>query len=450
MGLKVCADGRAESRLSEVVVSVENLSKVYRLGQIGTGTLSHDLNVWWARVRGKPNPLLKIGQKDHGNRDGETIWALKDVSFTVNRGEVLGIIGRNGAGKSTLLKILTGVTAPTSGQIKARGRVASLLEVGTGFHPELTGRENIYLNGAILGMKKTEIARKFDEIVAFSEVEQFIDTPVKRYSSGMYVRLAFAVAANLDPEILLVDEVLAVGDTAFQKKCVGKMRDVSLTGRTVLVVSHNMLVVASLCSRAVWLNRGVNVQIGGVEQVVGAYERDSGSVSRAVDGRYRREPRPSGRAWIEWAEVADETGRPRSSFDNGEFMHLAVRISGSLPRASYFEWVLFTEKGQPATSGGTFFKERDLPLPAEGGVIRSRIGPIPLAEGTYRLHLRIGEQPGHELLDVWENVTSVLIASCVPEPRGLPFDNRRGIVYIPADYLCEPALDDKQSLGESQ
>jgi len=393
--------------------------------------------------------LMTKDQKTKDQRRAQDFWALRDISFSVNEGEVLGIIGRNGAGKSTLLKVLSKITPPTEGRITMRGRVASLLEVGTGFHPELSGRENIYLNGAILGMTRAEVKRKFDEIVAFSEVEQFLETPVKRYSSGMYVRLAFAVAAHLEPEILLVDEVLAVGDIAFQKKCIGKMSEVARGGRTVLVVSHNMLVVAGLCGRAVWLDRGVNVQVGSVEQVVGAYECDSGSVARAADGRIYRDPRPSGRAWIEWAEIADETGKPRSTFDNGEFMHLAVRISGSLPRASYFEWVLFTEKGQPATSGGTFFKERDLPLPADGGVIRSRIGPIPLAEGKYILLLRIGEQPGYEMLDVWENVASVTVISCVPEPHGLAFDNRRGIVYIPADYICEPVLDVEKGLEGS-
>src|SRR5512138_2523536 len=208
--------------MSNIVISVENLSKTYRLGQIGTGTFANDLKVWWAKMRGKPNPLLRIGETDHGNRDGENLWALRDVSFTVEQGEVLGIIGRNGAGKSTLLKILSRVTAPTSGKIKVKGRIASLLQVGTGFHPELTGRENIYLNGAILGISRQEIDSKFDEIVDFSGVEKFIDTPVKRYSSGMYLRLAFAVAAHLEPEILVVDEVLAVGDAEFQRKCLGK------------------------------------------------------------------------------------------------------------------------------------------------------------------------------------------------------------------------------------
>lgn len=262
--------------MSKTVISVENLSKSYRLGQIGTGTLSRDLEVWWAKVRGKPNPLLKIGQTDHGNQERETLWALKDVSFQVQQGEVLGIIGRNGAGKSTLLKILSRVTAPTSGQVKVKGRIASLLEVGTGFHPELTGRENIFLNGAILGMSKQEVQRKFDEIVSFAEVEKFVDTPVKRYSSGMYVRLAFAVAAHLESEILLVDEVLAVGDVEFQKKCLGKMGDVAtLEGRTVFFVSHNMAAIQSLCSSCCLIDRGKLVEIGITSTTIDRYLRNN-------------------------------------------------------------------------------------------------------------------------------------------------------------------------------
>ena len=242
--------------MSRNVIRVENVSKAYRLGQISSGTLSEDIKVWWAKARGKPNPLLKIGQEDLGNREGEYLWALRDVSFNVEQGCVLGIIGRNGAGKSTVLKILSRVTAPTSGYIKVKGRIASLLEVGTGFHPELTGRENTYLNGAILGMKRAEIDRKFDEIVDFSEVGEFIDTPVKRYSSGMYVRLAFAVAAHLEPEILVVDEVLAVGDAEFQRKSLGKMGDVAQQGRTVLFVSHNMSSILRLTKEAIVLDKG--------------------------------------------------------------------------------------------------------------------------------------------------------------------------------------------------
>jgi lipopolysaccharide transport system ATP-binding protein len=269
--------------MRNTVIAAENLTKEYRLGQIGTGTLSHDLNVWWAKVRGKPNPTLKIGERDLGNREGETILALKDVSFTVEQGEALGIIGRNGAGKSTLLKILSRVTAPTIGRVKVRGHIASLLEVGTGFHPDLTGRENIYLNGAILGMTRQEVRRKLDEIVDFAEIEQFIDTPVKRYSSGMYVRLAFAVAAHLDPEILVVDEVLAVGDAAFQKKCLGKLGNVADEGRTVLFVSHNMVAVQKLCRRALWIDKGRIEQDGEIRQVVTNYLQSAGNDSLVND-----------------------------------------------------------------------------------------------------------------------------------------------------------------------
>lgn len=258
--------------MPNTVISIENVSKSYQLGTIGTGTFYGDLNRWWAKLRGLPDPHLKIGEADHGNRDGETLWALKDINFQVQQGEVLGIIGRNGAGKSTLLKILSRVTAPTSGELKIKGRIASLLEVGTGFHPELTGRENIYLNGAIMGMDRPEIQHKFDEIVDFSGVEQFIDTPVKRYSSGMYVRLAFAVAAHLDPEILIIDEVLAVGDAEFQKKCLGKMGDVAHEGRTVLFVSHNMAAVSRLCAKGIVLRDG---QVAFSGTAVGAIERYS-------------------------------------------------------------------------------------------------------------------------------------------------------------------------------
>jgi lipopolysaccharide transport system ATP-binding protein len=251
-------------------IEINQVSKSYRLGALSRASLQDDVERWWARLRGQPDPFAKIGD-DRGTAMRGEFWALKDVTFSVGTGEVIGIIGRNGAGKSTLLKILSQVTAPTAGEVRLRGRVASLLEVGTGFHPDLTGRENVFLNGAILGMTKAEINAKFDEIVAFSECEQFIDTPVKRYSSGMYVRLAFAVAAHLEPEILVVDEVLAVGDAQFQKKCLGKMGDVSRGGRTVLFVSHNMIAVQSLCHRAVLLRDGRLVQEGSAQSVVTSY-----------------------------------------------------------------------------------------------------------------------------------------------------------------------------------
>jgi lipopolysaccharide transport system ATP-binding protein len=261
--------------MSDIVVRIEDLSKEYRLGVLGHGALYKDVQSWIAKFRGKEDPNSKVNSyqlnKPLVNKN-DRFWALQDISFDVKQGEVVGIIGRNGAGKSTLLKILSRVTAPTKGTIKLKGRISSLLEVGTGFHPELTGRENIYLNGAIMGMTKKEISQKFDEIVAFAEVEKFIDTPVKRYSSGMYVRLAFAVAAHLDPEILIVDEVLAVGDLNFRKKCLGKMKEISSSsGRTVLFVSHDMSAIQSICSSGILLQKGRLIYSGTAEETVKAY-----------------------------------------------------------------------------------------------------------------------------------------------------------------------------------
>ncbi|AZI69926.1 ABC transporter ATP-binding protein [Cloacibacterium normanense] len=257
-----------------LAIKAENISKQYRLGEVGTGTITHDLNRFWAKLRGKEDPYLKIGEANDRSRkgDSEYVWSLRDINFEIEQGDAVGIIGRNGAGKSTLLKLLSKVTQPTTGSFKVNGRIASLLEVGTGFNPEMTGRENIYLNGAILGMRKHEIDRKFDEIVDFSGVERYIDTPVKRYSSGMYVRLAFAVAAHLESEILIVDEVLAVGDAEFQKKCLGKMGDVSKgEGRTVLFVSHNMAAVQNLCNKGILLDKGKVISQGDVHKVLGDY-----------------------------------------------------------------------------------------------------------------------------------------------------------------------------------
>ena len=260
--------------MSNIILKVENLSKQYRLGLVGTGTMGDDLKRWWYNIRGKEDPFLKIGDINNRATKGTSdyVWALKDINFEVQQGEVLGIIGKNGAGKSTLLKILSKITSPTTGSIKSKGRVASLLEVGTGFHGEMTGRENIFLNGAILGMTKKEINAKLDEIIEFSGCERYIDTPVKRYSSGMTVRLAFAVAAFLEPDILIIDEVLAVGDAEFQKKAIGKMQEISKGGgRTVLFVSHNMEAVKSLCTRAFLIENGSIINDGTSEEIVNIY-----------------------------------------------------------------------------------------------------------------------------------------------------------------------------------
>ncbi len=274
--------------MSNTVIEFNNVGKQYILGTIGTGTLSQDLNRWWANIRGKEDPYLKIGETNDRTQKGDSrfVWALRDINFKVEQGDVVGIIGKNGAGKSTLLKILSRVTSPTTGDIKIKGRIASLLEVGTGFHPEMTGRENIFMNGSIMGMTKAEIKSKFDEIVDFAGVAKYVDTPVKRYSSGMMVRLGFAIAAHLEPEILVVDEVLAVGDAEFQKKAIGKMQDVSKgEGRTVLFVSHNMAAVRSLCTRGILLNNGIVSYIGNINNTITEYlnKRETNNSKKIID-----------------------------------------------------------------------------------------------------------------------------------------------------------------------
>jgi len=315
--------------MNNTIIKVENISKQYRLGKVGTGSLAHDINRAWHKLQGKEDPYLKIGETNDRAVKGSSdyVWALRDINFEVKQGEVLGIIGRNGAGKSTLLKILSRTTTPTTGQIKIKGRVASLLEVGTGFHPELTGRENIFLNGAILGMTKREIKSRFDEIVDFAGVERYIDTPVKRYSSGMYVRLAFGVAAHLEPEILIVDEVLAVGDAEFQKKALGKMKDVSgKEGRTVLFVSHNMAAIKSLCQTALILKNGRNFFLGDVEESVSKYlQSESPQAKVKLSDRTDREG--DGRFKFEKIEIINEKEEHTDTLFSNEQVKLKVEFS---------------------------------------------------------------------------------------------------------------------------
>src|SRR5215831_2329864 len=316
--------------MSDTVIVVENLSKSYivghRSGQRERYTALRDVIAREARNFTRKSVDLFRGRQVVQGDELEEFWALRDVSFEVRQGEVLAIIGRNGAGKSTLLKILSRITEPSCGRAILRGRVASLLEVGTGFHAELNGRENIFLNGVILGMKRAEIKAKFDEIVAFAEVDRFLDTPVKRYSSGMYVRLAFAVAAHLDPEILIIDEVLAVGDAEFQRKCLGKMGEVASGGRTVLFVSHSMLAVNAICERVIYLADGRVRFDGPPDQVIQAYEADSRSVLRAPVRRIGRRLAPDGSIAVDGIELLDEAGRPCQSFDHGARMRVRVHF----------------------------------------------------------------------------------------------------------------------------
>ena len=349
--------------MSNVVIQVEELAKQYRLGVIGHGTLYKDLQSWWARFRGKDDPNQMVIQRSGAK--GDRFWALEDINFEVSSGEVLGVIGRNGAGKSTLLKILSRVTLPTKGEARIKGRLASLLEVGTGFHPELTGRENVYLNGAILGMSKEEVRAKFDEIVDFSGVEQFIDTPVKRYSSGMYVRLAFAVAAHLEPEILVVDEVLAVGDVQFQKKCLGKMEDVARSGRTVLFVSHNMGAVGDLCSRAILLEEGKLVHDGPTEETVAKYLNHNllegaiagkDEIAERMEGVIQRE-----NPFIRFDQIGlhDQAGLPRQSFHSDEDIVVKLDFECFQPVSNLLAVVkIVDESGHPILASQSWDNEQ--------------------------------------------------------------------------------------------
>lgn len=369
-----------------IVIKVENLSKQYRLGEVGTGTISHDLNRWWHRIRGKEDPYLRIGESNDRSQKGssEYVWALRDINFEVQQGEVLGIIGKNGAGKSTLLKILSKVSAPSVGSIKAKGRIASLLEVGTGFHPELTGRENIYLNGTILGMTKREVSAKLDEIVDFAGVERYLDTPVKRYSSGMMVRLGFAVAAHLEPEILVVDEVLAVGDAEFQKKAVGKMQEVSQKGgRTVLFVSHNMESIEKLCPTALYLDKGEDVSYGATKAIVKEYLQAANS---ALSSKWTRNKPINPFASFLSATIINSKGQEISVMGPNEdgFMLLKIQIHQNIHQIT-FAFEVLTIGNQSVFCS----HEKDTyPSKLAIGTYSAKI-PIPklLRTGTYKVNL---------------------------------------------------------------
>jgi lipopolysaccharide transport system ATP-binding protein len=358
------------------VIEVDDIWKKYRLGVIGTGSLRHDFERWWHRVRGKPDPHSKVDQmakaesrnakveSPNGESDGDLgddeMWALRGVSFEVKQGEILGIIGRNGSGKSTLLKILSRVTAPTKGEVRIKGRTASLLEVGTGFHPELTGRENTFLNGAILGMTKTEIRKKMDEIVTFAGVDSYIDTPVKRYSSGMYLRLAFAVAAHLDPEILIVDEVLAVGDAQFQKKCLGKMGDIAKQGRTILFVSHNMTAIKSLCRESILLNAGQIIDRGAPNQVIKGYLSSAAATNWEVSWIDLKNAPGDGAVWLTRVKVAPEGDRDVGHVEITVPLTIVVEYYNSVPGCVLSVGVvIYTQDDQCVLSTGSSAASRD-------------------------------------------------------------------------------------------
>jgi lipopolysaccharide transport system ATP-binding protein len=411
--------------MSNTVIKVENISKQYRLGDVSTGTLSHDLNRWWHTVRGKEDPYLKIGETNDRTQKGNSdyVWALRDINFEVQQGEVLGIIGRNGAGKSTLLKILSRTTVPTTGSIKIKGRVASLLEVGTGFHPELSGRENIFLNGAILGMTKHEIKRKFDEIVDFAGVERYIDTPVKRYSSGMYVRLAFGVAAHLEPEILIVDEVLAVGDAEFQKKALGKMKDVSnKDGRTVLFVSHNMAAIQKLCNSGLLLQYGKVIANGEVDVIVDKYLE----ISQKNRDTFREfENDKSKVASVIKVELTDEEGNQTSDFALGKPWIIKLYYQVNEPIENFICAVGLTSSMDVALNS-TWNDPQNL----KPGIYCTEFkeSVINYAIGTYKV--QIGLSIGNRNFQHFEDALTFNIASVIEmlEENVIKYDSGSGVI----------------------
>ncbi|HAF61802.1 MAG TPA: ABC transporter ATP-binding protein [Anaerolineaceae bacterium] len=428
------------------VISIENLTKRYDLGVIGTGTLSRDLNRWWARLRGKPDPYTRIGQQDHFERIGESILALDDVSFKVEQGEALGIIGKNGAGKSTLLKILSRVTAPTSGVVKVKGRIGSLLEVGTGFHPELTGRENVYLNGAILGMRKEEVDRKFDEIVDFSGVEKFIDTPVKRYSSGMYVRLAFAVAAHLDPEILVVDEVLAVGDAEFQKKCLGKMGDVAGEGRTVLFVSHNMNSINTLCEKAFWIENGSIKTRGETSEVISQY-LDSGhseSKNGFVDLEKWNNRYGDGQAKILSAKLLNEEGKINNKFYRTKPFKVDFVFTSNENLKFDLSMAIKNAFGANVLHLSAYDSPNKIHISEKGQFdVEVLIPSLPLFKGEYRLDIGIHHHRRQVPVDVVKNILKFIVEEPLDSNRPNVTKSEMFMAWAPSVWDCVILESDK-------
>ena len=420
--------------MTETVIRVEHLSKQYRLGVINHGRLAKDFQSWWAKMAGKEDPNQQVGLPQVDSMiDTDRFWALLDLSFDVKRGERLGIIGRNGAGKSTFLKILSRVTAPTLGTIRVKGRVASLLEVGTGFNPELTGRENVFLNGAILGMRKVEIKSKFDEIVAFAEVDKFIDTPVKRYSSGMFVRLAFAVAAHLDPDILVVDEVLAVGDVRFQQKCLGKMGEVSAKeGRTVLFVSHNMGAVKNLCSRAILLLDGKIIQDGDTSRVVNEY-------LGSQDGVLRGSASPGDEVVIEKVVLKDGRGKQILNVNPGSDLSIEIhyRTTRKIRKPLFYISIGSAEGWH---FGANMLIDGRCPRSIEGsGTIRCVFHALPLLPKTYSVSLGVRANDGATVLSRTQTVGSFAIVGDLHDfgfrgPNAEQFAEYSAPVVIPYDW----------------
>jgi len=432
-----------------VVIRLENLGKRYRLGNINRRMLYEDVQRFWARIRGRPDPLACV--EDHqaararggsGAVDAKEIWALKDVNLEIKDGEVVGIIGRNGSGKSTLLKILSKITAPTEGRALIKGRVASLLEVGTGFHAELTGRENVYVNGSILGMTKEEIDGKFDNIVEFSGVEKFIDTPVKRYSSGMMVRLAFAVAAHIEPEILIIDEVLAVGDSAFQQKCLGRMNTIASEGRTILFVSHQAAAVENLCRRGIVLESGTvkftGTQTEAIEYYVNSFTQHGGSL------RDRRDRRGNGQIRIVGIELRDDNGRAVTTVPSGRDMTVYMFFENNRPDLPRRELMLHlyvkTTLDIPLFTQANYLTDENFGewLPERGAFV-CRLRNLPFPASSYRLSYIVKSAPtGGLYLDVMDDALEFHVEGGDFFGTGRLPGSHDGVTLVAGNWSLEP------------
>lgn len=420
--------------MSKNIIEIEHLSKQYRLGQIGTGTLSHDLNRFFHRIRGKEDPYLKLGEKNiRSEAGGNYVWALNDISFELQHGDVLGIVGKNGAGKSTLLKILSRITTPSSGVIRLKGRLSSLLEVGTGFHMELTGRENIFLNGAILGMRKREIAAKLDEIVEFSGCAKYLDTPVKRYSTGMIVRLGFAVAAYLESEILIVDEVLAVGDQEFQRKCIGKMQDISSSGRTVLFVSHNLNSVKSLCTKGLLIENGTSSYFGDIDNTIAKY-LDSGIKSNEVSIDLTNFPGRVGNGAMRFQKVEMfVNGQPSNKMCTGD--SLKLRITMHAPQEVRYKVAIHLYRSDETRLSNITSMDSGVMLhPFKGTrVVEVTFDHIMFYTDVYKISLWLGDMSTHEHIDYLKHCCEfeIVEGSSIID-RALP--KNTGIFFMQPDW----------------
>ena len=411
--------------MSEIILKVENLSKIYRLGEVGTGTISHDLNRWWAKIRGKEDPASIVGQVNYRDEIAKSdyVYALKDIDFDVKRGEVLGVIGKNGAGKSTLLKIISQITSPSSGFVKAKGRISSLLEIGTGMHPEMTARENIYLNGSIMGMRKHEIDSKFDEIIEFAGCIMYVDTPIKRFSSGMSVRLGFAVAAFLEPEILIVDEVLAVGDAEFQKKAIGKMKDVSYNhGRTVLFVSHNMSSVQHLCSSCMLLKDGQLDSIGKTGLIIDKYLKINKS-SKSFKRKNNFEE-----IYVSDLKVISENKDSINSGDNIEIQLFYDSIKIDLNSNYEFIVGLWNENSADQFMLTNNYINKEIKLENKTGCIVFSVKKIPLNNGIYSINTMI--KKNNICMDFQEQVFSFNIENNNYYNSGVSYPNNYNGIYV--------------------